>query len=351
MNKRNLLLLAALGSAGVAMLSGCGGGASQSSATVQDSTATKIVEVKVEAVRKQAVEQIREYTGTISPYSKNMIASQSAMRIEQIMVEVGDAVSAGQLLVQMEQTSYLQSKLQVENLRTDYERAKSLYETGGVSKQQIDQLKTQLEVAEEALANLLKNTRLLSPITGVVTQRNFDNGDVTGGQPILQVQQLRPIKILINVQEEYFARMSTRMTADIKVDIYTGSTFTGQVNLVYPTIDNTTHTFVTELVAPNADQRLRPGMFARATLNFGSVERVVAPDKAVIKQVGTDERYVFALAEGNTVQRRIVTLGRRMGNAYEVLAGLADGEKVITAGGSKLISGDVVKVVSSLNEE
>jgi RND family efflux transporter MFP subunit len=345
--KKNLLLLAALGSAGVAMLSGCGGGASQGSVTVQDSTATKIVEVKVEAVRKQAVEQIREYTGTISPYSKNMIASQSAMRIERIMVEVGDAVSAGQLLVQMEQTSYLQSKLQVENLRTDYERAKSLYETGGVSKQQIDQLKTQLEVAEEALANLLKNTRLLSPITGVVTQRNFDNGDVTGGQPILQVQQLRPIKILINVQEEYFARMSTRMSADLKVDIYPSSNFSGQVNLVYPTIDNTTHTFVTELVAPNTDLRLRPGMFARATLNFGSVERVVAPDKAVIKQVGTDERYVFVLAEDNTVQRRSVTLGRRMGNAYELLSGLADGEKVVTAGGSKLISGDVVTVVSS----
>lgn len=332
----------------LALLAGCGGGGAKSAQASADSAS--VVAVKSEAVRRLQVEQIREYTGNISPYSKNMIASQSSMRIEKILVEVGDHVAAGQQLVQMEATGYLQSKLQVENLRVDYERAKSLYATGGISKQQIDQLQTQLNVAEEALANLEKNTRLLSPITGVVTQRLFDNGDMTGGQPILQVQQLKPVKVLINVQEEFFSLVNTQMAADVKVDIYPGENFLGKVSLVYPTIDNMTHTFVSEIAYSNSNLKIRPGMFARVTLNFGSVSRVVAPDKAIIKQAGTDERFVYVINGDNTVSHRTVTLGQRLSNAYEILSGLNDGEKVVTAGASRLINGAKVKEVLGITE-
>ncbi|MDR3329446.1 MAG: efflux RND transporter periplasmic adaptor subunit [Prevotellaceae bacterium] len=331
-------------------LASCNRGGAKSAAPAQDSAAVAVavVEVKAEVAHLRSVEQIGEYTGTISPYSKNMIASQSSMRIDKILVEVGDYVATGQLLVQMEPTSYLQAKLQAENLKVDYERAKALFATGGVSKQQLDQLKTQLDVSEESLANLNKNTRLLSPINGVVTQRMFDNGDMTGGQPILQVQQLRPVKILINVQEEFFSLVNTRMTADIKVDIYAGTKFTGQVNLVYPTIDNMTHTFTTEIAYANGDLKMRPGMFARVVLNFGSISRVVLPDKAVIKQPGTDERFVYVLNADNTVSHRTVKLGQRLGNAYEILSGVEDGEKVVTAGISRLINGSAVREVAGL---
>jgi RND family efflux transporter MFP subunit len=332
----------------LALLAGCKGGAKPEQQAAEQ--AGSIVDVKSEVVRRLQVEQIREYTGAISPYSKNMIASQSAMRIEKILVEVGDHVAAGQQLVQMEATNYLQSKLQVENLRVDYERAKSLYATGGISKQQIDQLQMQLNVAEEALANLEKNTRLLSPITGVVTQRLFDDGDMTGGQPILQVQQLKPVKVLINVQEEFFSLVNTQMAADMKVDIYPGENFLGKVSLVYPTIDNMTHTFVSEIAYGNSNLKIRPGMFARVTLNFGSVSRVVAPDKAVIKQAGTDERFVYVINDDSTVSHRTVTLGQRLSNAYEILSGLNDGEKVVTAGASRLINGAKVKEVSGLTD-
>ena len=337
----------AIATASLALLSGCGGGA-KSAQPAADSAS--VVMIKSEVVRRQSVEQIREYTGSISPYSKNMIASQSAMRIDRILAEVGDHVAAGQLLVQMEETGYLQSKLQVENLRVDYERSKSLFETGGIARQQLDQLKTQLSVAEESLANLEKNTRLLSPITGVVTQRLFDNGDMTGGQPILQVQQLRPVKVLINVQEEFFSLVNTRMNADIKVDIYPDETFVGKVNLVYPTIDNMTHTFTTEITYANGNLKMRPGMFARVVLNFGSIDRVVAPDKAVIKQAGTDERFVYVVNADNTVSHRTVKLGQRLSNAYEILSGLDDGEKVVTAGISRLINGAAVQEVAGLAE-
>lgn len=338
MKKTALLVVAA------AALYSCSGGGNRGRQAIAPDT---IVEVKSDVARMQSVEQIHEYTGTISPYSKNMIASQSAMRIDKIMVEVGDRVRAGQLLVQMEETSYLQQKLQVENLKTDFERSKALFETGGISKQQIDQLKTQLDVAQEAFVNLEKNTRLLSPINGVVTQRNFDNGDITGGQPILQVQQLQPVKIVVNIQEEFFALVNPKMQADVKIDIYPNTAFAGRINLVYPTIDNTTHTFTTEIVLPNSDFKVRPGMFARVVLNFGKKNNVVVPDKAVVKQSGTDERFVFVIING-AAERRTVTLGQRLGNAYEVLSGVNDGEKVITAGINKLTNGVKVAEVAGI---
>jgi RND family efflux transporter MFP subunit len=329
--------------AALALFAGCTG-----KKTTEQPTAEKTetaIEVKVAAVKKQSIDQNQEYTGTILPYSKNMIASQSAMRIEKIQAEVGDYVTQGQLLVKMEETNYLQAKLQLENLKVDYDRTKSLYETGGVSKQVIDQLKTQLSVTEETVANLHKNTYLLSPISGVVTNRMFDNGDITGGQPILQVQQLKPIKILLNVHEQYFPVVKPRMEAIISLDIYPNEQFKGKVNLVYPTIDAVSHTFVVEVVFDNQLQKIRPGMFARVQMNFGKLDNVVIPDKAIVKQPGTNDRYVYVLKPDNTVAYTKITLGQRLGDSYELLTGLEGTEQVVVAGITKLVNGSTVKVV------
>ncbi|MDR3236461.1 MAG: efflux RND transporter periplasmic adaptor subunit [Prevotellaceae bacterium] len=325
------------------LLVGCNGG----KATEQKTETSAVVEVKTERVRRQPVDQIQSYTGVITPYSKNMIASQSAMRIEKIYVEIGDYVKAGQLLVKMEETAYLQSKLQVENLKTDYGRTQALYESGGVSKQVLDQLKTQLDVAEESLANLKKNTMLLSPIAGIVTARNFDNGDMTGGQSILQVQQLKPVKITLNIQEEYFSAVKPKMDAAIHLDIYPDKEFRGRAHLIYPTVDAVSHTFSTEFTYDNNDLALRPGMFVRAELNFGTIDNVVVPDKAVIKQPGTDDRYVYVVNTDNTVTYVKVKLGQRLGNTYEILSGLNDGDVVVTAGISKLVSGVKVTILAT----
>ena len=328
------------GIGGLLLLAGCGGGTTAE----QTVTAKTAVEVKVETVHAQTVEQIQEYTGDIIPYSKNMIASQTAMRIEKIHVEVGDYVKAGQLLVKMEESAYLQAKLQLENLKTDYSRSYALHETGGVSKQVVDQLKTQLDVTEESVANLYKNTYLLSPIAGIVTAPMFDNGDMTGGQPILQVQQLKPVKIKLNIQEQFFSAIKLNMAASIKLDVFPDREFQGKVHLVYPTVDAVSHTVTTEIVWNNDRLELRPGMFARVVLNFGDKTRVVAPDKAIIKQPGTDDRYVYVLQGDQTVSYTKVELGQRLGDRYEILSGLNDGDRVVVAGISKLINGCAVEV-------
>ncbi len=338
--RKGMLYLPVMGVATL-MLAGCQGKGNSTSDEV------KLPEVIVESMQREAVEQTFEYTGTIEASIANMIASQTSMRIEKYMVEVGDMVQKGQLLADMEATNFLQAKLQLENLKTDYQRTKTLYQSGGASKQQVDQMETQIGVAEENVANLKKNTQLTSPISGIVTQRMFDNGALTGGQPILEVQQINPVKIVIHAEEENFPYVKINMPAQVKLDIYPGQEFSGKVYLIYPTINQVTHSFDVEIRLDNNKLKIRPGMFARVILNYGTHNNIMVSDKAVIKQNGTNDRYVYVLNSDQTVNFRQVQIGQRKGDRYEILSGLNDGEQVVVAGQSRLINGTKVTVKSN----
>lgn len=205
----------------------------------------------------------------------------------------------------------------------------------------------QLDVKKTAYKNLLENTSLQSPINGVVTARNYDNGDMySGGEPVLVVEQITPVKLLINVSETYFTKVKKGTPVDVKLDVYGDEVFTGTINLIYPTIDATTRTFQVEIRLDNKDQRVRPGMFARATLNFGTAENVVVPDLAIVKQAGSGDRYVFVYKDGKVSYNK-VELDRRMGTEYELKSGVPDNSQVVVAGQSRLVNGMEVEVEAS----
>ena len=252
----------------------------------KDKAATEHVvekpKVKVADVKARPVDQIQEYTATVEAEAKNNIAPSSPVRIDQIFVEVGDRVSKGQKLVQMDAANLKQTKLQLDNQEIEFNRMDELYKVGGASKSEWDASKMQLDVQRTAYKNLLENTSLVSPINGVVTARNYDNGDMySGGNPVLVVEQITPVKLMINVSESYFTQVKKGAPVDVKLDVYGDEIFKGTINLIYPTIDAATRTFPIEIKLDNRDQRVRPGMFARATLNFGTADNVVVPDLAI----------------------------------------------------------------------
>lgn len=309
----------------------------------KDKATTEQVEekpaVKVADVRARPVEQIQEYTATVEAEVKNNIAPSSPVRIDQIFVEVGDRVSKGQKLVQMDAASLKQAKLQLDNQEIEFKRIDELYKVGGASKSEWDAMKMQLDVKKTAYKNLLENTALVSPISGVITARNYDNGDMySSGNPVLVVEQITPVKLLINVSETYFTQVKKGAPVDVKLDVYGDEMFKGTINLVYPTVDATTRTFQVEIKLDNRDQRVRPGMFARATLNFGTVNHVVVPDQAIVKQAGAGDRYVYVYKDGKVTYNK-VELGRRMGAEYELISGVSDHSQVVVAGQSRLVNG------------
>ncbi|MBQ5379969.1 MAG: efflux RND transporter periplasmic adaptor subunit [Paraprevotella sp.] len=300
--------------------------------------------VKLAAVSVRDVKQIEEYTATVESDVKNNISSNSVLRIEKINVEVGDMVRKGQLLVQMNTAMLQQLKLQIENQRVEFNRVDELYKVGGASKSEWDNAKMMLDVNETQYANRLENTQLLSPIDGVVTARNYDNGDMPGNMPILTIESLSPVKMKINVSETYYPLVKKGMGVEVRLDVYGDEVFAGKVSLVYPTIDPITHTFPVEITLANANQRVRPGMFARAVLAFGIENRVVVPDQAIVKQMGAGDHYVYVY-EGGKVSYNKVQLGRRLGDEYEVISGVPTDAQVVVAGQKKLADGVEVEVV------
>ena len=300
--------------------------------------------VRLATVYQKPVDQVRDYTCTVEAEVKNNIAPQTGGRINRIFVEVGDHVSKGQKLVQMDASSLRQLELQIANQKTDFERVEKLYNIGGASKAEYDNAKMSLEVNETSFANLKENTQLLSPISGIVTARNYDNGDLYSGNPVLTIQQIKPVKLLINVSEQYFSTVKKGDKAIVRLDAIPGRDFEATVSLVYPTVNASTHTFPVELSLPNADEAVRPGMFARATLNFGTEQHVVVPDQAVVKQPGSGERFVWLYNSDGTVSYVKVELGQRLDDSYELLGGVPDGARIVTAGQSKLLDGAEVEV-------
>ena len=325
-----------------ALLAACG---SKPQATETASTAVAEVKpaVKVAQVSVRPVDQVRDYVGTVQAEVKNNIAPQAPGRIAKIFVEVGDHVTKGQKLVQMDAANLQQLTLQIENQKVDFARIKELYAVGAVSKAEFDNMKMSLEVAETQYKNIMENTQLLSPIDGIVTARNYDNGDLYAGAAILTVEQIRPVKLIVNVSENYYSKVEKGDKAAITLDALPGETFTATVSLKYPTINASTHTFPVELTLANKDEKVRPGMFARAQINFGKENHVVVPDVAIVKQPGSGERFVYVYNNGKVSYVK-VELGQRLNDAYELLGGVADGATVVVAGQGRLTDGIEVRV-------
>ena len=237
-----------------------------------------------------------------------------------------------------------QAKFRLDNQEIEFKRTDELYKVGGTSKSEWDAAKMALDVQKTTYKNLLENTALLSPINGVVTARNYDNGDMySGGNPVLVVEQITPVKLMINVSEGYFAKVKKGSPVAVKVDVYGDEEFEGTINLVYPTIDPNTRTFPVEVRLTNRDQKVRPGMFARVTLNFGTQEHVVVPDLAIVKRAGSGDRYVYVYKDGKVSYNK-VELGRRMDTEYELISGVDNNSQVVVAGQSKLADGVEVEV-------
>ena len=327
--------------AAFALLTACSGSDNNAVATVVQDEKPK---VKIATSTVEDVEQLAEFTTTVEAEVKNNISPNAALRIEKIFVEVGDNVSKGQKLVQLDASGLEQLALQIENQKIEFNRVSELYKVGGASKAELDNAKTALDVNLKAYNNKLENTVMRSPINGVVTARNYDNGDMSGASPILVVEQIAPVKMNINISEPYYAKVSKKTEVKVQFEAYGDEEFPATVSIVYPTINPATHTFPVELKINNKDRRVRPGMFGRATVNFGTQSHVVVPDQAVIKQLGSGDYFVYVYNNGKVSYNKVI-IGRRMGDKYEIVEGIEPGAQVVVAGQNKLANGVEVEVI------
>ena len=336
--KKSLTFVAALVAA---VACGNQGANNQSVAPVQT---VPSVEIAVAQARDVPLENT--YASTVQAEAVNNIAPQTGGRIRKINVEVGDYVVKGQILAEMDRLQLDQLELQVQNDEIEYERLKGLYNEGGVSQSDFEAAELGYKVRRTNLENVRENTILRSPITGFVSARNFDAGDLFSmSAPLFTVQQVTPVKLLVGISESEYSLVKKGDQVTLTVDAIPGRTFNGKIGRLYPTIDAATHTFKAEVTVPNTDRVLRPGMYARVKVNFGTRRSVVVPDQCLVKQEGTGTRFIYVLNADNTVSYLPVTIGRHMGREYEILEGLEDGQKVVLKGQSLLKDGIKVNVL------
>ena len=339
--KKNFAILAVLAAA----LS-CGGNGSHKAEEAAAVPAEVIPNVEVAVAQARNVPQEITYASTVEPYAVNNIMPQQGGRIRKINVEVGDYVSRGQILAEMDRLQLDQLALQIQNDEIEYQRLRSLYEEGGVSQSDFETAELGYKVRKTNYQNVEENTILRSPITGFVTARNFDAGDMFAmSAPLFTVQQVVPVKLHVGISESEYAKVKRGDQVTLTVDALPGRSFSGKVDRLYPTIDAATHTFKAEVVVSNADKALRPGMYARVTVNFGDRRSVVVPDQCLVKQEGTGTRFIYVLQADGTVSYVPVKTGRHMGAEYEITEGLSDGQTVVVKGQAALKDGVKVNVL------
>ncbi len=326
-------------------LAACGGKGADKTATTTKKEAEK---VKVLTLASERIAKSLELSSTLEGYETMNIAPSITGHIEHIYVEVGSRVQKGTMLVRMDQTQLNTTRINLASTKTELDRVTALKASGSVSQQVYDQTKAGYDQLVETERFQNENTFVKAQFPGVISAKNFEDGEMYTGAPILTLTQINRLKAIINIPETYFPLVRQGMKVDIVSDIYPNQTFPATIEIVYPTIDAASHTFQAKLNIPNGNEKIRPGMYVRATLAIGEVDAIVVPYQSVLKLTGSNDRYVFVNDEG-TARRVAVTLGQRYDDRIEVIpvetGAIKAGDQLVVTGQARLVDGDKLEIV------
>ena len=299
--------------------------------------------VELTTLHSQEIQREISLSSNLMGYETVNVAPSVTGRIENIFVEVGDRVSKGQELVRMDETQYKTTKISMVNLETEKNRIEMLLKTGSATQQQYDQIIAQYNSTKEQLEFLEKNTYVKAPFSGVISAKNYETGELYSGQPIVVLTQVDKLKTLVAIPESYIPQIKKGMKLTLRSSVYPDKEFPATIEVVYPTLDASSHTFQVKVVIPNGSGLLRPGMYVTTTLGLQKETVLMAPYSTVLKLIGANDRYVFINDNGHA-KRVTVEMGQRVGDLVEIIAPeIVDGVELVTKGEARLIDGVKIK--------
>ncbi len=322
-----------------ALLSGCG-------ANTEEVSQDRVEQVRTTPLAYQEVSRQIELSTTLQGYEEMNISPSLTGIIEKIYVEVGDRVRKGDTLVRMDRNQLNTTRLAYANLQIEMNRVRMLLESEAISQQTYDQTKLSFDQTAESLRFLEENTFVLAQYDGVISAKSYEDGELyAGAQPILRLTQINELKAYVNVPETYFPLVKKGMKVNVYSDIYPDKVFPAAIEIVYPTIDPASHTFTLKLRIPNSSELIRPGMYVSTVLDLGRTEALVVPYQAVLRLIGSNNRYVF-VDEGGVAKRVFVKIGERHDQTIEISSdSLKVGDPIVTTGQAKLVDGVRLNVV------
>ncbi len=311
------------------------------------------IPVEIAIVRRDTISNYLLANTTLEPErSVDVVAKVSGVVVE-LRAEEGDAVKAGQLLARLDDSELAvnvkQAKARLDNAKTAFERAKEMFQKNLTSREAYEQAKLELETAQaqyESAQLQWQYSRIRAPIDGVVTVRNIDLGDMVNMNTVVfSLADFNPLLARVHVPEKDIAQVHVGQPAKITVESAPGRTFVGRVQMISPVVDPTTGTVKVTIEIRKREGILRPGMFASVYLVTEThPNALVIPKKALVLESERDMVFAFKNGRAHEVPLK---LGFSDAQNVEVLAGLAEGDTVITVGQEGLREGTPVRVAQT----
>lgn len=322
--------------AAVLVMVGCG--KKQEATTIHESD-ERVEVVELTTLHPREIQREITLSSNLMGYETVNVAPSLTGKIEHIYVEVGDKVRKGDSLVRMDQQQFNSTRFAIANLETEMQRMEGLIQTGSVSQQQYDQMKLSLDQTKETFKFLKTNTYVQAPFAGVISAKNYEDGELYSGQPIVVLTQVDKLKTLVAIPESYIPQVKAGMSLSLRTSVYPDRVFPATIEVVYPTVDAASHTFMAKVVVNNPQGLLRPGMYVNTTIGLGKATIMAVPYSTVLKLIGANDRYVFINNNGYA-KRVSVEMGQRFGDDVEITAPeIVDGVELVTKGEARLVDG------------
>ncbi len=305
--------------------------------------------VRVAEAVEEGQGQRQSFSANVEAYETVHIAGRQGALIEAIHVREGDSVRRGQVVAEMDDAELRQAQIDLSSAQRELARTSRLVEAGSVATQQQEQAEDHVEMAESTVEMLGRNTRLTSPIDGVVVERYFVAGVqfMPGAEApaIMTVMQLDPLLATINVSERFLGSLEVGMDAEIYVDAHGDEVFQGEIDEVRPTVDPQSRTVRVKVRIDDEEGRLKPGMSGQVVLEMDQLEGVFIPRRALQQRPDDDQWFVYVVDEENVAHRRPVTVGPRSDQQQLVLEGVEAGELVVVEGRRNISDQSQVRII------
>ncbi|MGD0590633.1 MAG: efflux RND transporter periplasmic adaptor subunit [Bacteroidota bacterium] len=307
--------------------------------------------VSVYKTTRQSLDNHFSLVGTLNGFNDVVVLSETQGRVVKVNAEVGQYKEAGSVLVEVDsetrEAAYKAAEVNYEKSKKDLERYESLFKEHSVSDTQIEQAQWAFQTAESqyiTARRALSDTKITTPISGIVTARYVNIGTMTVGAPqatqIANVVDISRLKAKVQVAEKDVFRLHVGDAVDVTTDVFPNTTFVGKIFTISSKGDDG-HTYAVEILLPNPKQELKAGMFVHLTFKLNAQNSaLIIPREAIVGSLQNAQVYVV---NNNIATLRSILAGKETGTNVEVLQGLQEGESVVVDGQNNL--SDNIQVV------
>lgn len=330
---------------------GCGSDA-QSKDTASSDEETTTVPVEASAVTMGTASAYFTGTASIEAEDEATVVARTGGVVEQIMVEEGTYVTAGQPLAKLDderlRLELERAEVELTKIKRVYERNAKVYDKRLISTEEFERVKSDFEtqkVARDLARMQLEYATVRAPISGVVSTRHIKVGNmISQNEPAFRVTNFDPLRAVIHVPERELNKLREGQAATLRFDALPGEVFTGRVKLISPTVDPETGTFRAIVEVRDPSRQVKPGLFGRVRIQYDQRDHaLLIPKQAVLEE---DDASAVFVVQDSIATRRTVTTGYANGDRIEILDGVAEGEQIVVTGQATLQDSARVEVIN-----